>query len=273
MRTVALVVALSLGLVSSALGAEKASIPAGAEGAKERLEKSPRHGEFVPIPRAGAEKPIRSYIVFPEKKEKAPVVIVIHEIFGLSDWVRGVADQLAADGFIAIAPDFLSGTGPNGGGTEAFAGGDAVRGAIQAISVADSNAIIDAVKDYAKTKVEASNGKFATIGYCWGGARSFAYAVHQPELSAAVVYYGSSPESGFEKVKAPVLGLYGQNDQRVNATIERAETGLKEKFTKHVFDGAGHGFLRQQGGAEGANLKASEKAWPLTVEFLRQHTK
>jgi carboxymethylenebutenolidase len=272
MKSLALIVAFSLALTTSVFAADTGAIPPGAEEAKARLEKSPRHGEFINIAREG-EKPIRSYIVFPERKEKAPVVIVIHEIFGLSDWVRGVADQLAADGFIAIAPDFLSGKGPNGGGTEAFAGGDGVRSAIQAISVDESNAILNAVKDHAKAKIEASNGKYATIGFCWGGARSFAYATAQPELSAAVVYYGTSPEAGFDKVKAPVLGLYGQNDQRVNATIDRAETALKDNFTPHIFDGAGHGFLRAQDQREGANLKASEQAWPKTIEFLREHTK
>ena len=128
MKPLALIVAFSLAFTTPAFAADTGAIPPGAEEAKARLEKSPRHGEFINIAREG-EKPIRSYIVFPERTEKAPVVIVIHEIFGLSDWVRGVADQLAADGFIAIAPDFLSGKGPNGGGTEAFAGGDGVRSA------------------------------------------------------------------------------------------------------------------------------------------------
>ena len=154
-----------LGLVSQAWAADATKLPPGEPGAKERLEKSPRHGEFADIPIAGAQsptggKPVRAYVVFPEKKEKAPVVIVIHEIFGLSDWVRSVADQLAADGFIAIAPDFLSGKGEGGGGSETFKDRGAVTNAIRALKTEEVNGILNAVAEYG-TKLPASNGKTA----------------------------------------------------------------------------------------------------------------
>src|SRR5690349_398893 len=108
-------------LMWSPITTRAADLPPGEKEAKAALENSPRHGEYVDIAVPGAKTPLKAYVVYPERKEKAPVVIVIHEIFGLSDWIRSVADQLAADGFIAIAPDLLSGHGKEGGGTESFA--------------------------------------------------------------------------------------------------------------------------------------------------------
>lgn len=251
------------------------ALPADEEGAKAALEKSPRHGEYIDIAVPGRPA-IKSFIVYPERKDKAPVVIVISEIFGLSDWIRGVADQLAKDGFIAIAPDLLSGKGPNGGGTEAFASRDDVVAKIRELSPSEVVTMLDGVSAAAK-KLPAANGKIATIGFCWGGGQSFSYAAASPTLSAAVVYYGTSPDAAtLATVKAPVLGLYGGDDARVNATIEPAQAEMKKlgkSYEPHVYDGAGHGFLRQQTGREGANMKASEQAWPATIAFLKQHTK
>lgn len=252
------------------------ALPADEEGAKARLEKSPRHGEFIDVAVPGRPAPIKTFIVYPERKDKAPVVIVISEIFGLSDWIRGVADQLAKEGFIAVAPDMLSGKGPNGGGTESFASRDDVVAKIRELTPPDVVTILDAVIVQAK-KLPAANGKVATVGFCWGGGQSFAYAAASPTLDAAVVYYGTSPDAAkLATVKTPVLGLYGGDDARVNATIEPASGEMKKlgkSYEPHVYDGAGHGFLRQLTGREGANLKAAEQAWPATLAFLRQHTK
>ena len=166
---------------------------AGENDAKERLNTSPRHGEFVDIAVPDMKTPLKSYVVYPEAKEKAPVVIVIHEIFGLTDWIRSVADQLAADGFIAIAPDLISGMGPSGGGTDSVASGDDVRKLVNGFKHDEVVNKLNAVRDYGM-KLPAANGKTATIGFCWGGMQSFAYAAAQPELNAAVVYYGTSPD-------------------------------------------------------------------------------
>jgi len=272
-----LIVAFALTLALFCTRANAQSIPPGESGAKAVLDKSPRHGEWVEIVVNDRSAPLRCYVVYPEVKDKAPVVIVIHEIFGLTDWIRSVADQLAADGFIAVAPDFLSGMGQGNKGTEGFAGRDEVTKAVRELKPERVNADIDAVRAYG-AKLPASSGKTATIGFCWGGAASFRYATHAPELDAAVVYYGTSPDKpdAFEKLRAPVLGLYGSDDARVNKTIEPAADAIKKlgkSFTPHVYEGAGHGFLRQQDGREGANLKASQQAWPTTIEFLREHTK
>ena len=253
-----------------------ADIPPGADKAKAALEKSPRHGEWAEIKIPGSDKPMRAYVVYPERKEKAPVVIVIMEIFGLTDWIRSVADQLAADGFIAIAPDLIAGKGSNGGGSESLSSQDDARALVTGLKPDEVVGRLNATRDYGKS-LPASNGKTATIGFCWGGAASFTYATVQPDLSVAVVYYGRSPEaSNLAKIKAPVLGNYGENDERVNATIEPTKkemSKLGKPYAVHIYPGAGHGFLRQQDGQNGANLKASEKAWPTTVAFLKEHTK
>src|SRR5262249_46163996 len=153
--------------------------------------------------------PIRTWVVYPERKDKAPVVLVIHEIFGLSDWLRGVADQLAREGFIAVAPDLISGMGPGGGGTDPAASRDDVGKLVRALTPEETTARLNAVREYAR-KIPAATGKVATLGFCWGGGQSFAYAASQPALDAAVVFYGTSPETPkLASVKAPVLGLYG----------------------------------------------------------------
>jgi carboxymethylenebutenolidase len=253
-----------------------ANLPPSEEQAKTALEKSPRHGEWVDIKLASGGTPIRTWVVYPERKEKAGVVIVIQEIFGLTDWIRGVADQLAKEGFIAVAPDMISGLGPNGGGTDSVASRDDVVKLVRGITPEDATARLNAVHDWA-VKLPAANGKSATIGFCWGGARSFAYAAAQPALDAAVVYYGTSPEAAdLAKIKAPVLGLYGGDDARVNATIEPARAEMKKlgkTYEPNIYEGAGHGFLRQQDGRDGANLKATQQAWPRTVAFLRERLK
>src|SRR5437870_3289581 len=186
------------------------NLPASEETAKAALEASPRHGEYVDVKVDGA--PVRTWIVYPERKDKAGVVILIHEIFGLSDWMRAVADQLAREGFIAVVPDLISGHGPGGGGTESAASRDDVVKLVRAVTPEEATARLDAVRAYA-VKLPAANGKSATIGFCWGGSRSFAYAVSQPALDGAVVFYGTSPETAdLAKVKAPVLGHYGGDD-------------------------------------------------------------
>ena len=263
-------------LVSASWGAWASGtpgLPPSEESAKDRLNASPRHGEFAKVDVRGT--PVRTWIVYPERKDGAPVVVVIHEIFGLTDWIRAVADQLAADGFVAVAPDLLSGKGPAGGGTEAFASRDDVVRAVSDLPREEVIARLDAVRTWALGR-PATARTSATVGFCWGGSMSFAYAVAQPALDAAVVYYGTAPAdlATLAAVKAPVLGLYGGNDARVDATLASTAAKMKElgkAYEPHVFDGAGHGFLRAQGAEDGANLTAAKAAWPLTITFLRRH--
>ena len=246
-------------------------LPADAEGANARLAASPRHGEWAMVD-AGNGDSVRAWVVYPERSEAAPVVLVVHEIFGLSNWVRAVADQLAAEGFIAIAPDLLTGhgvpDGPDGADPEA------ARTAIRELQPADVQRRLDAVARYG-TSLPAATDRYGIVGFCWGGSTSFSHAVHAPDLDASVVYYGTSPDAArLDSVQAPVLGLYGSEDARVNATIEPAATAMAaagRSFEYEIYPGAGHGFLRQQGGQEGANLEASRGAWQRTIAWFREH--
>jgi carboxymethylenebutenolidase len=256
--------------------ARNENLPPSEEGAKAALEKSPRHGEWVDVKLPSGGAPIRTWVVYPESKERAGAVLVIQEVYGLTDWLRGVADQLAREGFVAVAPDLLSGRGPGGGGTESVPSRDEVVKLVRGLTPEETVARLNAVRDYA-IKLPAANGKSATIGFCWGGARSFAYAAAQPKLDAAVVYYGASPESAeLAGIRAPILGFYGGDDARVNATIAPAEEEMKrlgKTYEVHICEGAGHGFLRAQEGRDGANAKATQQAWPRTVAFLRERLK
>ncbi|HJQ11307.1 MAG TPA: dienelactone hydrolase family protein [Gemmatimonadaceae bacterium] len=256
---------------TSVAAPQSAGLPADAAGAPARLSASPRHGEWSMI-RSGTGDSIRAWVVYPERSTKAPVVIVVHEIFGLSSWVRGVADQLAADGFIAIAPDLLT-------MKNLPQGPDSVVAplATAAIRTLDPNWVqqqLDAVARYGMS-LPAAQQKYGIVGFCWGGGVSFAHAVHSPNLGAAVVYYGVSPKpTELQSVRAPVLGLYGGNDARVNATVPAADTALRalgRTYTYTMYPGAGHGFLRQQTGMDGANMNATKAAWPATIAWFRKY--
>jgi carboxymethylenebutenolidase len=265
-------------------------LPADNEGAAARLAASPRKAEFVTIDVGG--KPMRTWVVQPAGTGKAPVVIVIAEVFGLTDWIRGVADQAAAEGFIAVAPDLLAGAGPNGGDSRAFASQQEAVQATLGMPAADVMAKIKAAREYG-LKQPRSSGKTASVGFCFGGGQSFALAASEPGLNAAVVYYGSAPtdappaargtppppfapSSRLGNIKAPVLGLYGglKEDARIGDTIAPTEAKMKElkkMYETHIYEGAAHGFLRAQGANNGANLKASEDAWPRTVAWIKKY--
>ncbi len=245
-------------------------LPPTEETAPEQLNTSPRHGEWVDVTLPGSDVPVSTWVVYPERSDSAPIVLVIHEIYGLTDWIRGVADQFAAEGFIAVAPDLLSGMGPDGGGTASLGDRDNVVATIRTLEPDERTRRLNAVRAYA-LDIPAGNGKIGSVGFCWGGSASFAYAVSQPELDAAVVYYGTSPaETGdYAQITAPVLGHYGGNDERVNATIPAAEEAMAaggKPFEPNVYEDAGHGFLRAQLGQDGANMSATEQAWPRTLE-------
>jgi carboxymethylenebutenolidase len=241
--------------------------------AKERLEKSPRHLEWVKV--KSGDRDVNCFIAFPEVKEKATAVVVIHEIFGLTDWVRGVADQLAEAGYIAIAPDLLSGAAPGGGGTAEFGGGDAVRRAIQSLPPDQITRDLNATAAHV-TKLPAANGKFAVGGFCWGGTQTFRFATNNKDLKAALVFYGSAPDSlaQLERISCPVYGFYGENDARINAGIPKTEELMKQagkKYEPVIYDGAGHGFMRagEAPDANAANKKAREEGWERLKKILK----
>ncbi|MDA2935529.1 dienelactone hydrolase family protein, partial [Acidobacteria bacterium AH-259-D05] len=246
------------------------NLPASDQEARNRLNTSPRHGEWVKVESGG--ETINAWVVFPERSDRAPVVLVIHEIYGLTDWIRAVADQLAEEGFIAIAPDLLTGKGPNGGGTESVDRD----GAVALVRSLEWNEVVSRLNDTSRhaTSLPAAQNNFAVVGFCWGGRTSFAYAGERQDLTAAVVYYGSTPSPEvMVRIQAPVLALYGGDDARVNKTIPSAQTEMKrldKSYQSEIYDGAGHGFLRAQEDRNGANLRASQQAWPETISFLKR---
>jgi carboxymethylenebutenolidase len=251
--------------------------------AKQRADKSPRHQEWVKVKNGTRE--VNSFLVFPEVKNKATAVIVIHEIFGMSDWVRSLTDQLAEAGYIAIAPDLLSGMGPKGGGSSEF-DGTAVRQAIGNLPADQITGDLNAVADYV-AKLPSSNGKVAVSGFCYGGTQTFRFATNRPSLKAAFVFYGSGPESAeaIARIKCPVYGFYGGNDNRINATIPKSEELMKaagKTYQPVTYAGAGHGFMRagedptaaestpEQKAMKEANKKARDEAWVRWKELLKK---
>jgi carboxymethylenebutenolidase len=213
--------------------------------AKAVLNKSPRHQEWVKV--TYGSRTVNAFVVYPEVSHKAPVVVLIHEIFGLSDWARSMADDIAAMGYIVIAPDLLSGAGPNGGGTDAFPDQQSVTKAVGGLDPAVVTADLNAAADYA-LKFPAANGKLAVIGFCWGGGKSFLFATQRKDLSAAFVFYGPPPPTDSMKaITAPVYGFYGGNDARISATVPDTKTAMAaagKKYEAVIYDGAGHGFMR-----------------------------
>lgn len=246
-------------------------LPPDEAGAVAALNASPRHGEWVKYD-AGSGDSVRAWVVYPERRDRAPVVLVIHEIFGLTDWARAVADRLAAEGFIAIAPDLLSGKGPNGGGSESV-DRQAATALNRALAQSEVQRRLAAAARYGTSLPSATN-RFGSVGFCWGGGTSFNFAVSNPDLGAAVVFYGTSPaDSLLERVRAPVLGNYGGDDARVDATVPPAQARMQQlgkRFEVQTYDGAGHGFMRDQAGREGANMRAAQQAWPRTVAFFHE---
>ena len=242
--------------------------------AKQRLEDSPRHQEWVAIKHG--ERTVHAFLVFPEVKGKALAVVVIHENRGLTDWARSVADQFAEAGYIAIVPDLLSGMAPNAGKTSDFADGDAAREAISKLPPEQVTADLNAVADYV-AKLPAANGKVVSAGYCWGGRQSFRFATNRASLSAAFVFYGTGPETQeeFARIKCPVYGFYGGNDARVNETIPKTSEQMNsasKKFEPITYEGAGHGFMRagEEPNATEMNKKAREEAWVRVIALLQK---
>ena len=235
---------------------------------KKRLNGSSRHGEWVEI--KSGDRTIKAFVVYPERKDKAPVVLVIHEIFGLTDWVRSLCDELAENGVIAIAPDLLSG--------QTFEDVDGSRKAISALPKEQVESDLNATADYA-LKISAGNGSLAVCGFCWGGGWTFNYATMNPKLKAAYSFYGTALDDPAEvaKVVCPVYGFYGENDERVDATIPKAEELMKaagKKYEPVIYKNAGHGFMRSGDPANPSvretDRKARDDAWERWKKLLKQ---
>ena len=248
------------------------------EWASHQLEKSPRHREWISVKHDG--RAVETFVAYPEAKDKTPVVLIIHEIFGESDWIQDLGDQVAAAGYIAVVPDLLSGMGPNGGGTKSFRDDEATK-AVSGLNPDQVTADLNAVADYA-LKLPAANGKLFVAGFCWGGGQSFRFATNRADLSAAFVFYGPPPnKESMSRIKAPVFGFYAGNDARIDATIPATKDSMKEldkTYEPVIYEGAGHGFMRAGEDPNGtepnhaANVKARAEAWERWKALLKQHS-
>jgi carboxymethylenebutenolidase len=208
---------------------------------------------------------VESFVAYPQSPGKAPAMVLIHEIFGLSDWMENVTDEFAAAGYVAIAPDLLSGMGPNGGRTKDIPA-DGIMAAVTKLPPDQVTADLNAVTDYVK-KLPACNGKVCVVGFSWGGGESFRFATNRKDLSAAFVCYGTPPaEADIPRIQAPVYAFYAGADQRVDATIPTAQAQMKAAgkfFETAIYEGAAHGFMRAgaQPDATEPNKKARAEAW------------
>jgi carboxymethylenebutenolidase len=241
--------------------------------ARAQLEKSPRHREWVTVKHDG--RTVETFVVYPESKDKRPVVLVIHEIFGMTDWVQDLADQVAAAGYIAVAPDLLSGMGPNGGRSSSFAEGKTME-AVSHLNADQVTADLNAAADYG-LKLPASNGKLFVGGFCWGGGQTFRFATNRGDLAAVFVFYGPPPDKdAMARIKAPVYGFYAGDDARIGATVPATIEQMKaagKTFDPVTYDGAGHGFMRagEAPDANDANRKARTDAWARWKSLLAKN--
>jgi carboxymethylenebutenolidase len=263
-RAVALSAALLVAVSGASLHAQ--------DWARTRLEASPRHHEYVPLKHDN--RTVQAFVVYPEVKTKATVVILIHEIFGLSDWAKEMADELAGQGFIVIAPDLLTGAGPNGGGSSEFPSQDATVKAVSSLDPEVVTADLDAAADYGK-HLPAANGKIAVAGFCWGGSKTFAFATHRKDLSGSFVFYGTGP-SDVSAITAPVYGFYAGNDARIGATLPDTVAAMKaagKTYDPVTYDGAGHGFMRageDPTNTVPGNKTAREQGFARLVKLLKE---
>lgn len=250
-------------------------VPPGVEQSEAELKASRLEKAWVTVPFAG-HTPLKTFVVYPARA-KAPAVILIHGQYGLSIWAQGVTNQVAEDGYIAIAPDMVSGLAPGGGATPEAGGDSAAETLLFAMSLKERTDRIRAVYDYAST-LPSWNGKIALLGFTWGGTRVFEAAAVLPRVDATVVYHAPSPQEAelYPRIKGPVLGLYAGNDPRANPTVEPTQARMRslgKSYEFEMFPGINQGWIRSQLEPTGANYRATVRAWARTLEFLEQHLK
>lgn len=214
---------------------------------------------------------LSGYLSKPTKKGKYPAILVIHENRGLNEHTRDVARRFAAQGYVALAADALS----RKGGTGSFETPDKAR---EAFGSLDMNLVISDLNSglaFLNSHKNVKKGKLASIGFCWGGARSFKLATEPNDLKAAVVFYGTAPtEDEIKKIHCPVLANYGATDERISSKVpEVAELMKKYKKTYDykIYDGAGHAFFNDTG--DRYNVEAAKDAWERTLVFLKKNVK
>lgn len=261
------------GLILCLMLLSAAQLPA-QDWARAKLDRSPRHQEWVKL--AVGTNQLQCLVLYPQGKDKATAIVMIHEIFGLTDWAREMADELAAEGYIVVAPDMLSGAGPNRGGSDSFLDQSAATKAVSMLPADQVTADLAAAVGYA-AKIPSGNGKVVVAGFCWGGGQAFRFATNTKEIKAAFVFYGPPPEKpdSEARINCPVYGFYGSNDERVTVTVPKAAEAMRaagKHYEPVIYDGAGHGFMRAGEAPEASesNKKARDAAWNRCLELLKK---
>jgi len=265
---------MNLKLISSALFVCAAVSVSAQDWAKAKLEKSPRHMEWVTV--TNGTRAVQCWVAYPEVKDKAAAVLVIHDSSGLTDWARLSADEIAAAGYIAIVPDFLSGTGPKGGGTSSFPGQSELNSELKKLTTTQVLGDLDAAAQYVKA-LPSANGKLAVAGFCWGGSQASVAACNRTDLKAVFVFYGwpPKPADSMKNIQCPVYGFYGENDARVTVTVPEGQKAMKSAgklFEPVIYGGAGHGFMAhgepEYPDATAADRKARDQSWKRLKKLL-----
>lgn len=255
-----LIAALALGLGAGAMWMFGSRAPAPAS---TPLDAITTHGEWIRIPN-GADT-IRAYVAFPERPDAAPAVITIHEVFGMTDWEPTVADRFAGRGYVAIVPDLLSSRWGMSPPTA-----DSGRKLIAQLTPEGITRDLEAVYSWLEAQPSVRGEAIGVIGFCWGGGQSFRYATNNPKLKATIVCYGPAPDSsGIARIASPVMGVYGENDARINSalpTVVRQMNALGKSFAPDSYPGTGHGFLKP--GRRGHDTDQVEKAWNDIFAFV-----
>ncbi len=227
-----------------------------------QIAASPRRHEWVEIAHGGRK--LRAFVTYPEGQRHAPAVLVLHEAFGLTDSTLALADTISAMGYVTVAPDMLSGLGPDGGGTSAFPSWRIAGKFISMLPDETVNAMLNAWSDYS-TRLPGSDGRLAVVGLSWGGGAAFRYAgsgVHRPGLQAVFVFYDvgppgvtqgpdrfgkTNPPVPVDRIDVPVYGFYPDQDMRVMNSLpatKEAMAAARKKFDAVVYPGAEHAYMR-----------------------------
>ena len=264
-RPAKVLVALGLLLIGTGAGQFLADWPRGGDG--QPRDAVTTHGEWVRYANAEGDT-VQAYVAYPERQGTAPAIIVIHEIFGLTEWEPTVADRFAANGYVAIAPDLLS---AKHGSTAAV--GETARQAVSGLGADEVRRDLDATFAYVSALPASEAGSVGIIGFCWGGATVWTYAAHNPDVDAAVVCYGPVADTAMLRtVRAPVLGVYGENDGRVNNQLPLVAgmmAAMGKPFTADSYPGTGHGFLKP--GRRGHDTPSTAQAWSDIDAFFARH--
>jgi len=220
----------------------------------------------------GKKGAVAAYLARPVKAGKYPAIVAIHENAGLSDHIRDIARRLAKEGYVVLAPDYLSRLGGTKLVTPKGTGISNIREMVPWPVITE-----DTVSgfDYLKVLPDVRADKLGLIGFCWGGEMAFAAATQIPSLDAAVIFYGRSPNplDLVKNIRAPILANYGEKDEGITKGVSGTAAAMK-KYNKvydyKIFSGAQHAFNNDTNSSR-YHPEAAKEAWARTLAFLKKN--